>query len=144
MGYRSFSFSQNTLGIWCNDLVQTAVFVTKKIKNKKKKVKFHPLLTFSERVHIVHFCSCLLCRLGYLQDCVQCAKLPLSTGVEQAFMIFLSYSFICPLWNGEFWLGWDKKVLYSVFSAFWCDLYRKGHIFYLLLSEFERFFLNCS
>lgn len=31
---------------------------------------------FRKSTHKVHFCSCLLCRLGYFQDCVQCAKLP--------------------------------------------------------------------
>ena len=45
-------------------------------REKKVRAKFHPLLTSPEIVCIVHFRSCVLCRLWYLEGCVQCTKLP--------------------------------------------------------------------
>lgn len=120
-GYRPFSYCQNTtLGTCCYDLVQTAVFLTK----IKKRVKFHPLLTFSERVHIVHFFPACFAGCGTWKVVCNVLSFLLSTGVEQAFMIFLGsglffYSFICLHYEiVTVLVRVDKKVLHSVVCQF--------------------------
>lgn len=119
-------------------------------KNKKESKISSIAYIFRKSTHSSFF-SCLLAGCGTWKVVCNVLSFLLSTGVEQAFMIFLGsglffYSFICLHYEivTVFVRVGQKSSAFSSLSVFWYDLYRTGHIFYLLLHEFEQFFLNCS
>lgn len=119
-------------------------------KNKKESKISSIAYIFRKSTHSSFF-SCLLCRLWYLQGCVQCTKLPFEHWSWTSFhdlpwIWTFFYSFICLNYEIVTVLVrvGQKSSAFNGLSVFWYDLYRTGHIFYLLLHEFEQFFLNCS